>query len=59
MLKSSYFIPTINLFGAGYVNEVGGRIRLIGGKSANIYFHKCNEVILQLHLAGLASEMRC
>jgi len=31
MLKSAYFIPTINLFGEGSVNDVGAQIKTLGG----------------------------
>jgi alcohol dehydrogenase len=36
MSKSAYFIPTINLFGAGSVNEVGNRIKMLNGKKVLI-----------------------
>ena len=32
MSTSQYFIPTINLFGPGSVNEVGDRIKMLSGK---------------------------
>lgn len=36
MLKSAYFIPTINLFGEGSVNDVGNHIKTLGGKKVLI-----------------------
>jgi alcohol dehydrogenase len=36
MSKSAYFIPTINLFGTGSVNEVGNRIKMLNGKKVLI-----------------------
>jgi len=36
MLKSTYFIPTINLFGEGSVNDVGDQIKTLGGKKVLI-----------------------
>ncbi|HEY8890555.1 MAG TPA: iron-containing alcohol dehydrogenase [Clostridium sp.] len=36
MLKSTYFIPTINLFGEGTVNDVGDQIKTLGGKKVLI-----------------------
>jgi len=36
MLKSAYFIPTINLFGEGSVNDVGTQIKTLGGKKVLI-----------------------
>jgi alcohol dehydrogenase len=36
MSQSSYFIPTINLFGVGSINEVGNRIKAVGGKKVLI-----------------------
>jgi len=36
MAVSAYFIPTINLMGAGCVNEVGERLKLLGAKKALI-----------------------
>ncbi|MTI81282.1 MAG: iron-containing alcohol dehydrogenase [Firmicutes bacterium] len=33
---SAYFIPTVNLMGAGCVNEVGERVKSLGGKKALI-----------------------
>lgn len=32
MATNAYFIPTVNLFGAGSVNEVGAKLKTIGGK---------------------------
>ncbi|MFV9511274.1 iron-containing alcohol dehydrogenase [Tepidibacillus sp. LV47] len=36
MRVSGYFIPTVNLFGAGSVKEVGERIKTLGGKKVLI-----------------------
>jgi len=36
MLKSAYFIPTINLFGQGSVNDVGTQVKTLGGKKVLI-----------------------
>jgi alcohol dehydrogenase len=36
MAVTGYFIPTVNLQGAGSVNEVGARIKSLGGKKALI-----------------------
>jgi len=36
MSKSEYFIPTINLFGQGTIQEVGNRIKAINGKKVLI-----------------------
>lgn len=36
MTVSAYFIPTVNLIGAGCVNEVGERIKSLGGKKVLI-----------------------
>lgn len=36
MSKNAYFIPTVNLFGEGTVNEVGTRIRTLGGNKVLI-----------------------
>lgn len=30
-MKSAYFIPTVNLFGAGSVKELGKRVQMLGG----------------------------
>jgi len=32
MSTTEYFMPTINLFGPGSVNEVGNRIKMLSGK---------------------------
>jgi alcohol dehydrogenase len=36
MSVSAYFIPTVNLIGAGTVNEVGEKIKVLGGKKVLI-----------------------
>ncbi|MBP1917591.1 iron-containing alcohol dehydrogenase [Youngiibacter multivorans] len=36
MAVSAYFIPTVNLIGAGTVNEVGEKIKVLGGKKVLI-----------------------
>ncbi len=36
MTVSAYFIPTVNLIGAGCVNEVGNRMNILGGKKVLI-----------------------
>ena len=36
MSRSAYFIPTVNLFGEGSVNESGERIKTLGGKKVLI-----------------------
>ena len=36
MTMSAYFIPSVNLLGAGTVNEVGNRVKALGGKKALI-----------------------
>ncbi|QNO15278.1 iron-containing alcohol dehydrogenase [Alkalicella caledoniensis] len=36
MTTSAYFIPTVNLFGAGSVNEVGAKVKTLGGSKVLI-----------------------
>jgi alcohol dehydrogenase len=36
MTVSAYFIPTVNLFGAGSANEIGARVKALGGKKVLI-----------------------
>jgi alcohol dehydrogenase len=36
MTMSAYYIPTVNLLGSGTVNEVGDRVKILGGSKALI-----------------------
>ncbi len=60
----SYFMPTVNLMGAGAVNEVGKQARIIGGTKALVVTDKplveigiAGKVVKLLEDAGLATVL--